>query len=65
MNRDFVDAIIYMGHLIKCEVICEGVENDEQLELLKAHECDFVQGFVWGRPLEYDNAIDLCKKEAS
>ena len=65
MNRDFVDAIIYMGHLIKCEVICEGVESGEQLELLKEHECDFVQGYVRGRPMEYDNAIDLCKKEAS
>lgn len=64
MNRDFVDAIIYMGHLMKCEVISEGVESDEQLDLLKDHECDFVQGFVWGKPLEYDVALDLCKKEA-
>lgn len=65
MNRDFVDAIIYMGHLMNCEVISEGVESNEQLGLLKEHECDFVQGFVWGRPLEYDNAMELCIKEAT
>ena len=65
VNRDFVDAIIYMGHLMNCEVISEGVESHEQLGLLKDHECDFIQGYVWGRPLEYDNAVELCKKEAS
>ena len=61
MNRDFVDAIIYMGHLMDCEVISEGVESDKQLGLLKAHECDFVQGFVWGKPMEYEQAVELCK----
>ena len=64
MNRDFVDAIIYMGHLMKCDVISEGVESDEQLKLLKDHECDFIQGFVWGRPMEFANALEFCKKEA-
>ncbi|MBO4921691.1 MAG: EAL domain-containing protein [Lachnospiraceae bacterium] len=62
VNREFVDAIIYMGHLMNCEVISEGVESDEQLGLLKDHECDFIQGFVWGKPLEYDVAVDLCNK---
>ncbi|MBR4343313.1 MAG: bifunctional diguanylate cyclase/phosphodiesterase [Lachnospiraceae bacterium] len=62
VNRDFVDAIIYMGHLMNCEVISEGVESMEQLGLLKDHECDFVQGYVWGKPMEYDKALELCKK---
>lgn len=58
-NRDFVDAVIYMGHLMGCEVISEGVENVGQLELLKAHECDFVQGYVWGRPLPFTEALEI------
>lgn len=61
VNREFVDAIIYMGHLMNCEVISEGVESDEQLGLLMDHECDFIQGFVWGKPLEYDTAVKLCE----
>ena len=61
INRDFVDAIIYMGHLMDCDVISEGVESDQQLGLLKDHECDFVQGFVWGKPMEYEQAVELCK----
>lgn len=61
VNRDFVDAIIYMGHLMNCDVISEGVESDKQLGLLKDHECDYVQGFVWGKPMEYEKALELCK----
>ena len=55
-NRDFVKAVIYMGHLMNCEVISEGVEEDSQLKLLNELDCDFVQGFVWGKPMEYEDA---------
>ena len=58
---DMVDSVIYMGHIMNCEVISEGVENENQLEILKEHKCDFIQGFVWGKPLPYDDAVGLCK----
>ncbi len=56
---DMVDSIIYMGHIMDCEVISEGVENENQLEILKEHKCDFIQGFVWGKPLPYEEAKAL------
>ncbi len=58
---DMVDSIIYMGHIMDCEVISEGVENENQLEILKDHKCDFIQGFVWGKPLPFEEAKALCK----
>ena len=58
---DMVDSVIYMGHIMNCEVISEGVENENQLEILREHKCDFIQGFVWGKPLPFETAIDLCK----
>ncbi len=58
-NRDFIDSVIYMGHIMDCEVISEGVETDEQLAVLKDHKCDFVQGYVWGKPLAYEVAVDM------
>ncbi len=61
VNRDFVDSIIYMGHLMNCEVISEGVELAEQLSFLMDHECDYIQGYLWGKPLTYYDALDLCK----
>ena len=59
-SREFANAVIAMGHLMGCEVISEGVENENQLRLLSGQKCDFVQGFVWGRPLEYGAAAELC-----
>ena len=58
---DMVDSIIYMGHIMDCEVISEGVENESQLEILKEHKCDFIQGFVWGKPLSFEEAKALVK----
>ena len=58
---DMVDSIIYMGHIMDCEVISEGVENESQLEILKEHKCDFIQGFVRGKPLPFEEAKALVK----
>ena len=59
--RDMVDSVIYMGHVMNCDVISEGVETEKQLELLREHNCDFIQGFVWGKPQSYDDAKNLCQ----
>ena len=57
---EFVNAIISMGHLMGCEVISEGVENTMQLSKLRENNCDFIQGYVWGKPLQYDTAKSLA-----
>ncbi|MCR5188973.1 MAG: EAL domain-containing protein [Treponema sp.] len=57
--RDIVDSVIYMGHVMNCEVISEGVEKEEQLKILKDHKCDFIQGFIWGKPISFDDAKEL------
>ncbi|MCR4821315.1 MAG: bifunctional diguanylate cyclase/phosphodiesterase [Treponema sp.] len=59
--RDMVDSVIYMGHIMNCEVVSEGVENDQQIALLKEHKCDFIQGFVWGKPQSLADIEKLCK----
>ena len=60
MNIDFVKSVIYMGHLMDAEVIAEGVEYDNQVDCLKELDCDFIQGFIWGKPMEYDEARELA-----
>ena len=57
---EFVNAIISMGHLMGCEVISEGVENEQQLSKLGDNNCDFIQGYVWGKPFDYDIARNLA-----
>jgi len=58
-SRQYVSAIISMGHIMGFDVIAEGVEHSEQLETLRNIGCDFVQGFIWGRPLPEEEAEKL------
>jgi len=51
-------AIIAMAHSIGMQVIAEGVETEEQLQLLKEHSCDFVQGFLFGRAMSADALVE-------
>lgn len=57
--KEFVQAVISLGHVMGCEVISEGVEDEMQLQYLSDNGCDFVQGYVWGKPLTYGDAVDL------
>ena len=43
-------AVIAMARELKLKVIAEGVENDDQLDFLRRHRCDQVQGYLIGRP---------------
>jgi EAL domain-containing protein (putative c-di-GMP-specific phosphodiesterase class I) len=52
-------AIIAMAHSLELKVVAEGVENREQLDFLRAHECDEVQGYLISRPLEAGAAGEL------
>lgn len=46
-----VSAVIAMGHRLGLDVMAEGVETARQLKFLKAHQCDFAQGFYYSKPL--------------
>lgn len=47
----FLKQIVEMGKGLGCQVICEGVETEEQVALLKSVGCDEGQGFWFARAL--------------
>jgi len=47
-DRTIVKAILAMARALEIEVIAEGVERVEQLDLLKSLGCDLAQGFLFG-----------------
>ena len=63
-NNDFVNAIISMGHLLNFEVISEGVESKEQLATLRDFNCDYIQGYIWGKPMLLADANKLIIENA-
>jgi EAL domain-containing protein (putative c-di-GMP-specific phosphodiesterase class I) len=45
-NRQLVRAMINLAHNLNLEVVAEGVENIEQLDMLRQFGCDQVQGYL-------------------
>lgn len=58
-SKQYVAAIISIGHIMNFDVIAEGVERTEQLETLRSIDCDLIQGFLWGRPMLPEQARQL------
>ncbi|RKX59724.1 MAG: hypothetical protein DRP29_04010 [Thermodesulfobacteriota bacterium] len=48
--RRIVEFIVELGKKLKVKICAEGVEKKEQLEFLKNIGCDYVQGFLLGKP---------------
>lgn len=49
-----VSAIISLGRSLKLTIIAEGVETLEQLDFLKAHQCEEGQGYYFSKAVEPD-----------
>ena len=49
-----VAAIVHMAHALRKEVVAEGVENVQQLKLLKQLGCERGQGYLFGKPVPAD-----------
>lgn len=60
-SKQYVATIISIGHILNLKVISEGVETADQLETLQKIGCDYIQGFIWGRPLPPDEAEKLIR----
>ena len=56
-----VRAMINLAHNLGMEVIAEGVEEKEQLELLRGYQCDQVQGHFYDQAMTFDQLC--CKLE--
>jgi len=62
-DAHIAELIISLAHNLQIKVVAEGVENEEQLALLREKECDYIQGFVFYPPLHPEELEDLIKKE--
>jgi EAL domain-containing protein (putative c-di-GMP-specific phosphodiesterase class I) len=50
-----VTAVLALAHSLKLKVVAEGVETEGQMSFLKAHNCDYVQGYFHSHPLSEEN----------
>lgn len=50
--EELVRTIVSLAQNLKMEAIAEGVENTQQVELLKAMGCEYGQGYLYSRPVD-------------
>ncbi len=53
------EAIIVMAHKLNMKVVAEGVETQQQCDLLKAAGCDYAQGYLFSKPLPVEEFEQL------
>ncbi len=46
-----ISAMISLAHALNLQVVAEGVEEEAELNVLREHGCDFVQGYYFSKPL--------------
>ena len=62
-DAEIARAIINLGHTLGLEIVSEGVETKEQLELLKQQGCDIIQGYYISKPIPASEIPDFLRTE--
>ena len=63
-NLEIVKTIVALAHNLSIDVIAEGVETAEELEILRELGCEYVQGYLISKPLEAEVAEDLLAADS-
>ena len=61
-DKCIADSIISLAHKMNISVVAEGVEDLEQLQILRDQFCDTLQGYLFSKPLKSNDFIDLLNK---
>lgn len=60
-DKAIISAVIALGHGLNLRVVAEGVETQEQLELLRSLHCEQIQGYLFSRPLPVEEATKFLQ----
>ena len=59
-----IETILLMATKLNLSVVAEGVETQEQLDFLRAADCDLVQGYFLGRPVPAAQFLEIMQTQA-
>lgn len=63
-DADLCAGIVALAHRMGLKVIAEGVDADEQLDVLRECDCDQIQGYIYSPPLAVDDALQYIRRHA-
>ena len=61
-DRCIADSIIDLAHKMDISVVAEGVEDNNQLQILQNQFCDTLQGFLFSKPLNSTDFIEMLSR---
>ena len=61
-GKKIVKGMIRLAHSLSLEVVAEGAETEEQLNLLKRMKCDAVQGYVMAKPMPFNDFVRFTER---
>ena len=61
----FFDAAVSLFKSLNIPIVVEGVENKEQLEMVKRKKLEYVQGYYFSKPLREEDLLEFLKKANS
>jgi diguanylate cyclase (GGDEF)-like protein/PAS domain S-box-containing protein len=64
-NEQIVRAIITLARNLNLSVTAEGVENENELHLLKELGCESAQGYHFARPMRFEDLQTFIKRDAN
>ena len=64
-NSEIVRTICTLANNLGMEVVAEGVETREQLELLRSLKCEYGQGYLFSKPVDSEKATELVLVDPS
>jgi diguanylate cyclase (GGDEF)-like protein/PAS domain S-box-containing protein len=64
-NAALIRAMVGLASDLKMQTTAEGVETHEELQLVRNLGCSLVQGYIFGKPMPPEEAIELAKKGAA
>lgn len=56
-DESLIAAIVAMADSLGIQVVAEGVENDAQFECVKKIGCDYMQGYLFGKPMRAEDIL--------
>lgn len=56
-SKEIVESTINLANKINISIVAEGVETTEQLEILRALQCDEVQGYIYSPPISPEDFV--------
>ncbi len=57
-DEKMVSSLLVLSKALSLKTVIEGVESKEQLDILKAMGCDYIQGYYYAKPMPLDELID-------